>query len=223
MCRAHQRLGVDRGHPVGLGVDADDGECAGPGLRAGGESVDRDLPHTEALREIAEGGVTGDDVLALAGGQTRRELLRERGQLVLEGPGIPFEVGAVGGVHPREPMGDRLGDLGVALRVQPEVRIGGAGSEAQVELGRRRDVEGAGAGLGLDGLVDGALQALLEDHEPGPADGRHVPGCELDVVWLGTRPGQAGDRHEVAADLLGGVLKGVERGDDGELAAHRAV
>ena len=35
-----------------------------------------------------------------------------------------------------------------------------------------------------------------------------------DHLRLGTGFGQAGDRHEVSADLCRGVLQGVERGDD---------
>jgi hypothetical protein len=103
------------------------------------------------------------------------------------------------------------------------VRIGGSRGESQVEVGGRGNIEATVAPLGLDGLVNGALQAFFVHHKARPADRGHVPECELDVVWLGTRPGQARDRHEVAADLLGGELQRVERGDDREPAAHRAV
>ena len=98
------------------------------------------------------------------------------------------------------------------------MRVDRTRAELQVEVGRRGDIEAAFAGLGLCGLVDRALQPLLIDHEPGLADRCHVMGGELDVVRLGAWPGQAGDRHVGAADLLRGECQRVERGDDSELA-----
>src|ERR1019366_4728739 len=96
---------------------------------------------------------------------------------------------------------------------QPEVWIGGA-RELSVEVGRGGDVEAAIASLGLDGLVDRALQSLFKDYEAGLADRDHILWCELDVVWLGAWLGQACDGDVGTADLLRGELQWVERRDD---------
>jgi hypothetical protein len=67
------------------------------GSCSGDRGVDGDLSQVEALGKVAEGGVAGDEVLTLAGGQTAGELSGERGEPVHECLGILLVVDLVSG------------------------------------------------------------------------------------------------------------------------------
>ena len=175
-------------------------------------------------------GVAVNGGLARGVGMSGCEIPAGRGELVLEGLGVVHVVGLVGRVEARESMRDHRCDIGVALRVQPEVRICGAGGvgagrpswganawlEQEVQVRRRPHVEAAVTRLGLDGLVDCTLQAPLVDHELGLADSGNISWCELDIMGLGAWLGQARDSDAVTADLLRGELQRVERRDDSQ-------
>ena len=75
-------------------------------------------------------------------------------------------------------------------------------------------VDGPVGGLLRDGLVDGRLEALDVQDEVGLGDLGDLRGAELEVVRLDARGRQDVTSTALAADLLGGVLQRVERGDD---------
>jgi hypothetical protein len=96
--------------------------------------------------------------------------------------------------------------LGLARHVLVVVVGGGQ------QLDGRARVERPVRGLLLDRLVDRRLEALEVDDEGGVADVGDLAGIELDVVRLGARFGQLGDRDRVRAEALAEEPQRVERG-----------
>ena len=72
------------------------------------------------------------------------------------------------------------------------------------------DVEDAALGVLLDRLVDGGLEAVLDDDEVGARQGHGAGERRLDVVRLHPRVGQAHDGDVGAADPLGDPGERVE-------------
>ncbi len=79
-------------------------------------------------------------------------------------------------------------------------------------------VEGTGRVAVEDGLVDGGLEAGLDDDEVGAAHVADGGGGELEVVRFAAEGGEVRDDDAVSADLLGDELERVERGEDLEPA-----
>jgi hypothetical protein len=76
------------------------------------------------------------------------------------------------------------------------------------------DVEHGAVGVLLNGVVDGRLQAVLDDHQVGVGECGGAGEGRLDVVRLDAGVGEADDVHPVAADPLRDPGQGVEaRGD----------
>ena len=122
--------------------------------------------------------------------------------------------------------GHRVADLGEQGGVEPEVRVDVAvvvlsesssrlvavlvAGVAQVD--HVGDVEHPALGVLLDGLVDGGLEAVLDDDEVGPGQRDGAREGRLDVVGLDARVGEAHDLDVGPADALGDPGQGVEAG-----------
>ena len=74
------------------------------------------------------------------------------------------------------------------------------------------DVEHPALGVLLDGLVDGGLEAVLDDDEVGPGQRDGTREGRLDVMGLHARVGEAHDLDVGPADALGDPGQGVEAG-----------
>ncbi|GAB4007963.1 hypothetical protein GCM10029992_63150 [Glycomyces albus] len=120
-------LEEDRGHLVLLDVLGDLGHALRGGLLVGAQAGDGDLVEAEAVGEVAEGGVGGDDVVAGAGRQALGVLLLECLQFGVEFADAVEEVLVALGVDPRQLAADELTDRAVAPRVEPDVGVGAFG------------------------------------------------------------------------------------------------
>ena len=74
------------------------------------------------------------------------------------------------------------------------------------------DVEDAALGVLLDRVVDGGLEAVLDDDQVGAGEGDRAGERRLDVVRLHSWVGQADDVDLGAADALGDPRERVEAG-----------
>ena len=161
------------------------------------------------------------------------------GELRVQGLEVGAQVGGVAAVRRRalgvdlgQAVGDRVGEVGHQQRVLPEVRVDVA-VVVTVALGvlllravlvarvllleraqlhrlggvhhdRVRDV--------VDGLVDGRLELVLEDHDLGLVEVRRLGDAQLEVVRLAAGLGEVGDLPVVARHPLRDPRQRVERG-----------
>ena len=144
---------------------------------------------------MAEGGVAGDEGPAVTSIQAPPIARIEPAKLLREAFGL---------VRTLECPADRLGDLGEADGVEPDV-----GVTLAVEHVDRSPFSSG------DGVLDRGLKpATRIDDEVGFADGLDVPWGELDVVRLGARRGEVDDVGSVSCDLFGSPGERIEGGDD---------
>ena len=120
----------------------------------------------------------------------------------------------------RTPEGsrDRAGDLPVAHRVEPDVRVG-LRPVAVEQLDLPEDVERSPV-TAPDGILDGGLKpAARVDDERRVAQPLDVSGAQLEVVRLGAGRRQIDDLAPGRRHLPHGVRERVESGDEGARAA----
>ena len=193
------------------------GDCSASGV----EARDADEREVVSVGEVPERLVRGHDHAPLARGEPGGESGVERGEVGRQGGGVRGVGVSVVGVGLGERGGDRVGKGHQALRVEPEVGVGGVALLAYMAGDQ---VDGVGGVddvrrfAGSDGGVDRALEPGQVDHQVGLADGPDLARRELDIVRFGAGRRQRADRDEVAAHLLGDVLQRVEGGEDLDLA-----
>ena len=211
---ADQRLGEDRGDPVGADQVLEPSEVRGRRLGVGGEAGDRLDVHA-VLLQVAERVVRRHDGVARAVGEPGRVLVVQRDQLSAQGAGACVVRRGVLWVRLRQLRGERVADVGETQGVLPEVRVELVGLvRERLEPGDRGRVEGGALRVLLDAVVDRRLEALLVDDDVGLRDRDRLLDGELEVVRLGPGLGQVGDLDPVPADAFGRPGQRVEaRGD----------
>ena len=122
----------------------------------------------------------------------------------------PGDEGVRGGGVAERP-GDRARDLGVADRVEPDVRVEPAADTQRARV--VEDVEGRPAPP-VDRSLDRGLEPVADVHdERRLLDAPDVPRRQLEVVRLGAGRRQVGDTDVLPSDLLGRVRQGIEGRD----------
>ncbi len=180
---------------LGLGRDADEGH----------------LLEVIPVGEVGERRMARHDLATLAASEPAGELLVE----LLE----PFGE-RVRRLRTAEGSGDRAGDLPVAQRVEPDVRVGLA-LLAVEQLDLPEDVERSPR-TALDGVLDGRLEpAARVDDERRVAQPLDVAGAQLEVVRLGAGRGQVDDLASGRRHLPHRVRERVEGGDEGAAGIGR--
>ena len=179
--------------PLSLDLSHDSLEVARGRLGLWCDAGERDLLEAVAVGEIAERGVARDDLLPVTPGEAALEVGVEHPQ-----------PGHKGLRWSLERIADASRLLGVAERIEPDMRISGDQVQPleEIELLAVRTVHGS---------LEAGLEAGAEiEHDVGRADPLHVSRRELDVVRLGAGRGEVPDGDLVAADLLGRVREGIE-------------
>ena len=179
-------------------------------LRLWRQPGDRDLLEAVSVGEIAERSVARDDLLPVTPGETALEVRVEHHQ-----------PGDKGLRRTLERIADASRLLGVAERIEPDMRIDAIVSGDQVQPLKEIELLAVCA---VHSSFEVGLEAgaEIEDYR-GRTDPLDVASRELDVVRLGSGWREVPDLDLVAPDLLGRVRKGIERRRDRDAAASRPL
>jgi hypothetical protein len=182
-------------------------------LRFRCEARDRNLFQAVALREVAEGGMTGHDLAARATSQAGAILAVELPEPGDECARRTVERGANPANDPFEQD-----------RIEPDMRVGGQPFLAALVEGQAgEDVDPLAVRL-VDRLADGRLKAPAEVQDDGGAlDPPDCLGRQLEVVRFGARRRQVLDVEVRPANALCGKGEGIEGGDHGPLPTPRGA
>ena len=176
-------------------------------LRFRREAFERNLTEAVSHREVAERSMARHDFAASA--------VRQAEAVPAVEPAEPRDESRRLARTP-ERTADLVDDRGVAAWVEPDVRIdrsrSGFDEHRRAVLSeklQRRPFTAA------DGLCDGRLETCTEiEDEIGVEDVADRSRGQLQIVRLRTSRREILDGHRSPADLLGGVRKGIEPGDN---------